>query len=248
MTNLRPPASTTAPGAQRAELDRDVVADAALKLLDEVGLDGLTVRRLAARLGVQNPALYWHFRNKQELLDLMAQHLQMPQEAPPPGDGETWDTWIAARAHARHRLLLSRRDGARLIAGTSPGPEIAALAEADLRVLVGFGFDPVHAMRAIIAIGHYVTGFTLEEQAAQSRRSEGAPPAPRHGKRRGTQDAALESALAPLLMEAIQRGGPPESPEAFEQGLTMLIDGMRALPRHPGEKSMFTTAPPQEEP
>jgi TetR/AcrR family tetracycline transcriptional repressor len=43
-----------------------------LDVLDEVGIDGLTVRLLAGRLGVKSPALYWHLRNKQELLDAMA--------------------------------------------------------------------------------------------------------------------------------------------------------------------------------
>jgi len=50
-------------------LERDLVVNTALKLLDEVGLDGLTLRKLAAELGVQAPALYWHFKNKQALLD-----------------------------------------------------------------------------------------------------------------------------------------------------------------------------------
>ena len=54
-------------------LERETVARAALVVLDEVGLDGLTVRRIAEALGVQNPALYWHFKNKQDLLDRMAE-------------------------------------------------------------------------------------------------------------------------------------------------------------------------------
>ena len=45
---------------------------AALDLLDEAGMDGLTVRALASRLGVQAPALYWHVPSKQALLDEMA--------------------------------------------------------------------------------------------------------------------------------------------------------------------------------
>jgi AcrR family transcriptional regulator len=46
-------------------LQRETVVRAALHLLDEVGLDGLTMRRLAAYLEIQNPSLYWHFTNKQ---------------------------------------------------------------------------------------------------------------------------------------------------------------------------------------
>src|ERR1700688_4158094 len=53
-------------------LKRQGVVRTALRILDEVGLDGLTVRKLASELGVQAPALYWHFKNKQALLDEMA--------------------------------------------------------------------------------------------------------------------------------------------------------------------------------
>src|SRR5213075_3094188 len=61
--------------AKRAPLDEARVIAVALDILDEVGFDGLTVRRIAARLGVANPALYWHFRSKAEIIDRMATHL-----------------------------------------------------------------------------------------------------------------------------------------------------------------------------
>ena len=57
-------------------LDRQVIVNAALALLDEDGIDALTLRALAARLGVQAPALYWHVRNKQELLDEMGTEIE----------------------------------------------------------------------------------------------------------------------------------------------------------------------------
>ncbi|HNG17360.1 TetR family transcriptional regulator, partial [Accumulibacter sp.] len=54
------------------KLQPNTVIRAALDLLNEVGVDGLTTRKLAERLGVQQPALYWHFRNKRALLDALA--------------------------------------------------------------------------------------------------------------------------------------------------------------------------------
>src|SRR6478735_7134753 len=98
-------------------LQRETVIRAALALLDEVGLEGLTVRRLAAQLGVQNPALYWHFKNKQEMLDGMA--AAMLDDAfttmPPPAAGEDWAAWLAESARTFRRALLSHRDGAQVI-------------------------------------------------------------------------------------------------------------------------------------
>ncbi|HEX3752721.1 MAG TPA: TetR family transcriptional regulator, partial [Streptosporangiaceae bacterium] len=51
---------------------RERIVAAALELLDEAGLDGLALRRLAERLGIRAPTLYWHVRDKRELLDLLA--------------------------------------------------------------------------------------------------------------------------------------------------------------------------------
>src|SRR6516162_5180058 len=65
-------ATTQASDAERTRLSKKAVADRGLALADAEGLDGLTIRRLAADLGVTPMALYWHFRSKEELLDGLA--------------------------------------------------------------------------------------------------------------------------------------------------------------------------------
>ncbi|MCE3589844.1 TetR family transcriptional regulator, partial [Escherichia coli] len=59
------------------KLQREAVIRAALDLLGETGVDGLTTRRIAAALGVQQPALYWHFKDKAALLDALAETILM---------------------------------------------------------------------------------------------------------------------------------------------------------------------------
>jgi TetR/AcrR family tetracycline transcriptional repressor len=59
-------------------IQQEVIVRAALTLLDEVGLEGLTMRRLATALKIQAPSLYWHFPNKQALLDGMADAIFAP--------------------------------------------------------------------------------------------------------------------------------------------------------------------------
>lgn len=186
-----------------------------LELLEEVGLDELTTRRLAARLQVKSPALYWHFRNKQELLDEMARSIQARQDLGPPREGEQWRGWLTRRARERRDILLSHRDGARLIAGSSPGPDIAATFDREPHALVLQGFTPVRAMRAITTLGSYITGFVLEEQARHQR--DEPPP--------GDLDQARET---PTLLAAIRDGGPPDGPAAFEDGLALLLGGIEA--------------------
>src|SRR4051812_8864236 len=83
-------------GGTGMALQRETVVREALALLDEVGLEGLTMRRLAARLGVQNPALYWHFKNKQALLNLMAATLLADARAAhdPATHGADWAAFL----------------------------------------------------------------------------------------------------------------------------------------------------------
>ncbi|MFF5945755.1 TetR family transcriptional regulator, partial [Streptomyces althioticus] len=76
---------------RRSPLDRARVADTALRLLNEVGLDGLTLRAIAKELDVKAPALYWHFRDKQALLDEMA--TQMFRRMAADAELDPADTW-----------------------------------------------------------------------------------------------------------------------------------------------------------
>src|SRR5437867_13029130 len=77
-------------------LDQERVVRTALALLDEVGLDGLTMRRLADELGVQAASLYWHLRDKEELLDLLADAIC--EEMPTPRREGSWREQLTAFA------------------------------------------------------------------------------------------------------------------------------------------------------
>ena len=77
-------------------LRRERVVDVAIALLDADGLDALTMRKLATRLGVQAGALYWHFAGKQALLDAMADRFLEDFAADLPAG--SWDEQLAAAA------------------------------------------------------------------------------------------------------------------------------------------------------
>ncbi|WP_405142617.1 TetR/AcrR family transcriptional regulator C-terminal domain-containing protein [Sphaerisporangium sp. NBC_01403] len=191
----------------RAGLTRQTMIDAALRLLDEVGLDGLTVRRLAAELGVQSPALYWHIRTKQELLDGMADEIVRAAGMGPPRPEESWQEWLARRARAYRASLLAHRDGARVVSGAAElSPETVRMFEEELAAMTSRGFTPVLAVRTISTLTHYITGFVLQEQAT---RPSGRP---------------REEAV-PTLTAALHAGGGPLGEDAFEHGLRTIITG-----------------------
>src|SRR5947209_5991136 len=203
-------------------LDRATVVQTALELLKRVGLDGLTTRRLADELGVKSPALYWHFHNKQELLDAMADALIRGAGMGPPRSGETWQQWLARRVHAYRTSLLAYPDSARIITEArqlSPAT-IRALNE-ELSAMVALGFDPVQALRTITALTNYVNGFILQEQSSQ-------PPATPEPVSRDTLAELLSEGQAAPLLVALAESGSPYNEASFEYGLQALIEGCAA--------------------
>ncbi|PZS39691.1 MAG: hypothetical protein DLM62_06920, partial [Pseudonocardiales bacterium] len=102
-------------------LNQDGVVRAAVHLLDDVGLEGLTLRRLAADLGVSAPTLYWHVKDKRTLLDLVAEAIMAPHRtAVRPAHGQPWWEWLSESAWAQYRALVGHRDAALVLAGNRP--------------------------------------------------------------------------------------------------------------------------------
>jgi TetR/AcrR family tetracycline transcriptional repressor len=149
---------------------RDEVLHAALDLLDEVGLDALTTRRLAERLGVQPGALYRHFPSKRALLTAMVGELTTADAAERPAAGPSatsWDEILRDSAIEYRNRLLRHRDGARLVAtGIRPDQDAAHRGwRRMISVMRGAGLDEAGAARAVDTVFAYANGFTIEEQA-----------------------------------------------------------------------------------
>lgn len=83
----------------KVRLERDVVVRTAMDLVDREGLETLTIRRLARDLGVTPMALYWHFEDKQALLDALSDQLWSDAYAhfPSPGGPDDGDVWAEIR-------------------------------------------------------------------------------------------------------------------------------------------------------
>src|SRR5690606_18212121 len=99
-------------------LTREQIVRAAFEVLDDVGLDGLTMRKVAGRLDVQAAALYWHVADKSDLLDEMGTSLVRDVApwvfAAPDGDRAAG---LLGAARSLREALLRHRDGAMVFAG-----------------------------------------------------------------------------------------------------------------------------------
>jgi TetR/AcrR family tetracycline transcriptional repressor len=213
--------------AKPGAITREALTAAGLAVLRREGLDALSMRKVAAELGVRAASLYYHVQDKEQLLDLLA-------------DGLTWDTrkltgtgdWsdcLRDAAHGYYSYLHANRDTARLMAGRrTPGPNLMNLLDAMLGRLNAAGFSDTDAARATMLIATYVQGYVLQEQQ---------PKAPLADPEKGT--AALTEAcraatakthphIASLM--AVKAGDDTQG--LFEYGVERIIDGMRT--RLPG--------------
>lgn len=152
-------------------LDRETIVETALRLLNEEGLEGLTLRRLAKDLNVQAPALYWHFGSKQALLDGMATrmlHGMFNPIAEQAAAGTPWQDLTTDVCRRTRRTLLGYRDGANVFSGTHlTDDQHRAPMETILGAFVDQGFDPSDAFNAFFTAYSFTIGFVIEEQEAE---------------------------------------------------------------------------------
>ena len=188
-----------------------------------LGAAGMVGRKLAERLGVQQPALYWHFKNKSALLDAVNTAMLARYHTNRPRPGQDWVEFTYANARSIRATLLAVRDGARLTAGTRPSTAEFADTEAVLQLYVDAGFSASEAFAIAISITRYVVGYVLEEQGERERDLL-------DGDGDDFADAMAEVAPYPLLSEALQTLvslGTVNTEAVFESGLRDMVEGMQ---------------------
>ncbi|MEU9857724.1 TetR/AcrR family transcriptional regulator C-terminal domain-containing protein [Streptomyces sp. NPDC047974] len=208
-----------------SKLEPGQVAETALRLLNERGLDGLTLRAIAQELHVQAPALYWHFKNKQALLDEMATVMYRRMVAAPdarPAAGQSWQELMLTANRGLRAGLLRYRDGAKVYSGARfTGTDHAQDLERQLGALVDAGFSLREAVRASTTAYMYTLGFVTEEQGTESQPGE-----PREGfdieeRARRLADYPLAAAAGAEIFAGYD--------ERFEEGLRLIVAGVETL-------------------
>ncbi len=207
----------------RPPLSRDVVVRAALAIVDRDGLDGFSMRKLGAELGVDPMAAYYYFPSKAAVLDGIVDAVQA--EIPlMTADDAPWDARLREMIRSWHQVL---RAHPRALPALSTHPVFSEASlrqwEAAAEILYGVGFTPVEALQAIRHISGYVVGFTLADVGQQP----GDVPDPT------MEEVAAEIARLPPgefpILRAAFLGGTPHDPDAkFEDGLDLLIAGLKA--------------------
>jgi TetR/AcrR family tetracycline transcriptional repressor len=150
-------------------LQRSQIVATALQLLNQDGLDGVTVRKVATHLNVHVGGLYWHVKNKQDLLDEMANTILSEEFAAvqPPEPGQVWSDWLVAIAQRLRKAMLAYREGGRVVAGAHlhRAVTLAQLFVGIVDALRAEGFQADEARWLCMTVVSYTFGFVIEEQA-----------------------------------------------------------------------------------
>ncbi|MEU7873928.1 TetR/AcrR family transcriptional regulator C-terminal domain-containing protein [Dactylosporangium sp. NPDC049140] len=154
-------------GGTDLALDRQRIVDEAVALLDAEGLDSVTTRKLAARLGVQSPTLYWHVPNKAALVTAIADAIldQEFGDMAPPEPDQPWKDWLSGLAGRLRRALLAHPDGARVISAAQLSVRMAAISDLAMSTLVARGISLRQARVIVLTVERFTVGHVLEEQA-----------------------------------------------------------------------------------
>lgn len=191
---------------EKRGLNLDVITRAAVALLDDVGLAELSTRRLAAKLGVQSPTLYWHVKNKAELLDLVAEAIcadafDIPADVP-------WREQLAGGLRQFRALLTAHRDAAELLRIRPPGPQRLRHIETTVGILLAAGFSPDDAA----GISRLLSAHVLDSVPS----AEPGDPGP-----------VIESmADYPNLAQVGPAFGRLSPADLFELGVEVILDGL----------------------
>ncbi|MEV7289382.1 TetR/AcrR family transcriptional regulator C-terminal domain-containing protein [Streptomyces sp. NPDC093252] len=197
---------------QGDRLDPATVIRTALDLLDEKGLDAVSTRAVADRLGVRINTVQWHVKTKARMLELMADavlgEIRLTGLPPAPADR------VRELARRYRRALLSHRDGASLVVGTYPAePNTLRFADALVGALLDSGLDDRAVAWTAWAVIYFALGLTQEEQAVDQRPLG------------DVLSGAVSATTHPALHRIVGHLAPGSFDDRFEFGVSAILSG-----------------------
>ena len=210
----------------RTPLSREAIVDAALRVLDRAGADGLSMRAVAEELGTGAASLYWHVGGKNELIDLVVDRVVSEVELPEP-DPSRWQEQLKEGMRRARAVLQRHRGVGQLTLGRIPmGPNLIRFTEWSLAVMRGAGVPDRIAGFAGDLAGMYLGAHALEDAMGfQSPGGEDLPPEQALAMIRDYW-ASMPADRFPNVLAILDElfSGTPD--ERFDLGLDVIIRGI----------------------
>jgi len=203
-------------------VNRGIVTRAGLKLLNEIGLEQLTLRLLAKELQIQAPTVYWHFKGKEDLIDEMATTVlaEGSSRLIPVKESADWTVWVETFGRGLRKTLLAYRDGARMVSGSRlTNTEYMKTVERVGASLIGAGLSVRETVVLLSTVYNYTLSFVMEEQAVFPRPKERSPK---------YQIAERNAKLDPKQFPILRQSGSilfDKFDQRFKEGLDLILQG-----------------------
>jgi len=210
-----PPPSARAP-RDEAPLSLDRIVATAVELLDEQGLDGLKMRRLADRLGAGAMSLYWHVDNKEEVFDLALDSVLDYRGPPQTALSRDWRGQVVDMLEDWRGSMLRHPWSASLLPRRALGPNILGRLELLSRSLSGAGVADADLNVAIWSLWNYVIGATVTRASFDLSDDDRAAA---QNRLAGLSERYPTIERSRLLLDNDWDG-------AFRKGLDFLLDGL----------------------
>lgn len=210
---------------QRIALDRATIIEAALALVDDEGLDALSMRKLGRSLGVEAMSLYHHVSDKDALLDALVERVYVDIEL---GElPEQWPDRLSVYCHALRRTLLRHPN---LLPAVATRPVMSTstmgLVEVSLAEFAAIGIETEQARRVLAVVVSFIMGHVLSEAGARTELGGHSVEAVE-----GFRSALGEDDF-PLVVASLGATAPDRDAE-FALGVDFLIAGIRSqVPHH----------------
>lgn len=210
-------------GTRREPLTRERIIEAAVRIMDEEGLEALSMRRIGRELGVEAMSLYNHVRDKDDLLVGICEHVLAGFRVP---EAEDWREASRLGAREYRRLLREHPNVITLMTGQKgafTNPESLRGYEFALDVFARAGLTGAEGVKAFHAFGGFILGFVMFELGLTLAGED-------NQEAQGHEAMArlVGSADLPRLREAMPHFLECDDEEQFEFGLDLLIEGLRA--------------------
>lgn len=213
--------------------------EVALKIIDEEGLQALSIRRLAVELGVNGASLYHHFENKDAII-VGAAELALEKVRTPEPNGQSWRQWLPGNARLLRQALIEHPEIVPIVAGWRHSGMGARNLDTSAELLIAEGVPSAAVMPLLDALELFAIGSALAEA--------------QRGK--GDDDVSEITASYPTLAQVIsERGLGPD--EIFDLVCASILDGIenavqqrraRWFPAPPDNNSAVKKAPAKRRP
>jgi AcrR family transcriptional regulator len=209
---------------RREPLTRERIVRTAIRIMDEEGLEAVSMRRIGRELGVEAMSLYNHVRDKEDILDSICEAVLSEFRVP---EATGWMEGARLAAHEYRRLLLDHPTVITLMTERKrPFTSADSLRayEFALEIFRSAGLSEADSVKAFHVFGGFILGFVTMELGLMV----GGPEDEAHVRAHQEMARMLESADLPRMREAMPHFMNCDLEEQFEFGLDLLIEGIRA--------------------